>query len=302
MSELDLDRLADYTAGVLGEAEAAEVAALVATDPTWGAAYDELVAADAAVTAMLRADSTGQLEPMPADVVARVDEALGRVAPVPAAAAASAVVVDLDRARTRRRRLFGGVAAAAAAAVVAVGGVGFVASGLSQQDSATSANEPAMSSDRSGGQSETAGTPPPSAMAPDVAAKNAVRVVASGTDYDASTLGSFGAASGSTADAVEVIPGSQLANPGGPAAEELYERVTGSLPGLSRLTDRSALFTCLSMVIAEYPGRVAAVDYATYRGQPALIVRVQQANGAVVAAAGANCGISGADVQDVATG
>jgi hypothetical protein len=75
-TDSDLDRLADFTAGVLGPDEEAEVARLVATVPAWAAAYDALVGASERAAADLRAESQTRPEPMPADIAARIDAAL----------------------------------------------------------------------------------------------------------------------------------------------------------------------------------------------------------------------------------
>ncbi len=123
---VDLDLLADYAAGVLDPRAAAEVAHLISTEPAWARAHAALVRADAAVQGDLRAYAQSHLEPMPADVVARVDDALR-------AAAGPTNVVPITAARgrprhasARRRRFATGLAAAAAAAVALIGGLAVV--------------------------------------------------------------------------------------------------------------------------------------------------------------------------------
>ncbi len=69
----DLDLLADFTAGVLdGTPEGAAVADRIAADPEWAELHAALVRADEAVRAELTALP---VEPMPADVFARLDAA-----------------------------------------------------------------------------------------------------------------------------------------------------------------------------------------------------------------------------------
>jgi len=73
---VELDRLADYAAGVLdGTPQAEEIARLIATDAAWTVAYVELVDADRTVRDELAALRTVD-EPMPGDVASRLDAAL----------------------------------------------------------------------------------------------------------------------------------------------------------------------------------------------------------------------------------
>ena len=106
ISEDDLDRLADYTAGVLDPQQAAEVDRLIAADPAWAQAYAELTAAgpwlDEALSGLLR-------EPMPADVAALLERAVQT-----ASRPGTGTVVPFPRRRWRRVAL-------TTAAAVAVG-------------------------------------------------------------------------------------------------------------------------------------------------------------------------------------
>jgi hypothetical protein len=71
---VDIDLLADYIGGALsGTPDESVVATLIADDPAWQAAYESLSGGMAAVSAEL-----GRLEaePMPAEVIARLDAAL----------------------------------------------------------------------------------------------------------------------------------------------------------------------------------------------------------------------------------
>ncbi|MET8152345.1 hypothetical protein ACIBSW_36495 [Actinoplanes sp. NPDC049668] len=75
-SGVDVDLLADYVGGALdGTPDEAVVAALIAEDPSWRDAYALLHDGVAAVGTELRALGSAP-EPMPADIVARLDAAL----------------------------------------------------------------------------------------------------------------------------------------------------------------------------------------------------------------------------------
>jgi hypothetical protein len=89
-SEVDIDLLADYVGGALaGTPEEARVAALVAGDPAWRAAHAAVARGMTSVEAGLHALGAGP-EPMPADLVVRLDAALAAASGVPAAAADTA--------------------------------------------------------------------------------------------------------------------------------------------------------------------------------------------------------------------
>src|SRR5262245_13548410 len=120
--ERELDLLADYVAGVLDAPTAHEVERQVRTNRVWAAAYEELAVADRAVAAQLRAYGTSRLDPMPADVVDRVDAALATAGATRRPLSATVTTLDTGR-RARRRRL---VQFAAAAAVLAAVGAGVV--------------------------------------------------------------------------------------------------------------------------------------------------------------------------------
>lgn len=75
-SRVDSDLLADYVGGALqGTPDDATVARLVATDPDWQAAHEQLTVALAQLGLGLRALAS-TAEPMPQDVVARLNAAL----------------------------------------------------------------------------------------------------------------------------------------------------------------------------------------------------------------------------------
>jgi anti-sigma factor RsiW len=287
-TERDLDRLADYTAGVLDPDDAAEVERLIATDPAWATAHRSLAAATVAVQADLRGYARSRIEPMPADVAARIEDAIG-------AAPRTHRVVSLADARRRRRVPWGAMGTAAAAVVLVLGGVTLATNRQTNLDSGTGgtqADSPARGAeDSGGGQAPDLSSPlPASAPKPALSAGQPV-LSASGQDYRADTLGQGWLAS-------------QPASPPQPPRKSFSldddALREAAPPDLKRLTAPSALAGCLNAVTAAHPGRVTAVDYAFFEGDPALIVAVAPATGAgstTAVAVGPDCGITGADEQ-----
>ena len=288
----DLDRLADYTAGLLDPAEAAEVDRLIATDDGWARAHDALIAAQPLVD---RALARLPEERMPADVAARIEHALGRAAgdargagpgqrptaigPGPAAGTGSNVI-DLGRARRWRRAALATTAVAAAVAVCAGGLVAL--NGLrSVTNSATSsaggaANAPQVTQDT--------GTVP--------------TILVSGTDYTHVQLATPPAEASRVPDALSGQPGKgapsgAAAAPGGRSNADAVPPSTAVPAELARLTDPTQLRACLDAIVAVDRGQPTSVDYTRYKGQPALIVTL--AVGPVTAVAvGPSCGLPGA--------
>ena len=288
----DLDRLADYTAGLLDPAEAAEVDRLIATDDGWARAHDALIAAQPLVD---RALARLPEERMPADVAARIEHALGRAAgdargagpgqrptaigPGPAAGTGSNVI-DLGRARRWRRAALATTAVAAAVAVCAGGLVAL--NGLrSVNNSATSsaggaANAPQVTQDT--------GTVP--------------TILVSGTDYTHVQLATPPAEASRVPDALSGQPGKAApsgaaAAPGGGSNADAVPPTTAVPAELARLTDPTQLRACLDAIVAVDRGQPTSVDYARYKGQPALIVTL--AVGPVTAVAvRPSCGLPGA--------
>lgn len=270
----DLDRLADYTAGLLEPTEAAEVDRLIATDDGWARAHDALVAAQPLVD---RALAGLPEERMPADVVARINRALdgAAVRPAPVGGTGSNVI-DLGRARRWRRLALATTAVAAAVAAV-VGGV--VA--LNGSGSLTSSN------------SNSAGR---AASAPKVTqdAAAAPTILVSGTDYTHVQLATPPAQSGNKFNATAPSGAAAQApdNAGGSAGRANAGTATVA-PELARLTDPTQLRACLDAIVAVDRGQPTSVDYARYKGAPALIVTL--AVGPVTAVAvGPSCGLPGA--------
>ncbi|TDC77049.1 hypothetical protein E1193_23000 [Micromonospora sp. KC606] len=325
-SGVDQDLLADYLGGALhGTPEEAVVARLVEEDPAWVDAYAALAGALTRVSADL-ADLAEPAPQMPLAVVDRLAAALAGAGPAPAVGPDGAVPGDpLDAAWTsvpaesrsdtgrsagsvlpaqggratprtlaprrddasgpgRRRRRWTRLAApvAVAAASLAVMGLGV---------------EHLL--DRSGaGDADTA-------VAGGAAADRApYRVVDepqhSGVDWTPETL-----ADGTAASVRPLAsPPSELtpreSRPGESAVQG--GRLAG--PGnLDRLGEPAALEACLGEVSAEHgrgPITVTLVDYASFRGKPALVLRFADPTGERwVWVSGAECGVpgSGADTR-----
>jgi hypothetical protein len=265
--QVDLDRLADYAAGLLEPREAGEVEALVEREPDWADALIALTGAEPAIRSALAGFDAPAVPP---DVVARLDAALSaeRSNDARSNGAAGAKVVDLAARRAnkpgrrwRPAHLAAGLTAAAAVVAVAIGGVSL----LSQ-----TGNSRSMTS------SEGA------AKAPD-AMPNGAATIASGTDYTRSTVAG---AAGSATDAGGKVPNN---------AEPAAPNVTGD--ALARLRDPAARQSCLNLIVGAFHlGTPSLVDYARYEGRPALIVVLSAASGPVeVVVVGADCGLTGID-------
>lgn len=285
---VDLDRLADYSAGLLdGTPEAAEVADLIATSPDWAQAYASLVDADHLVRADLTSLGRTDLV-MPTDVVAQLDAAL-------AAAARSDTATERPRltviagegtgrhsasrptAATRARRRRNAWLAAAAAAVIAFGGFGVTV--LSDMMDRAVTETTGMSGRAGSGAADALGEPAPPAAAPSVGPP---RLTASGTNYFAGDLAlgfkSFGVNPGTLAPEVASGRG------------ELKDSQVAPL--LRRLVDPVALSACLRLVTGAYGGQPLSVDFARFEHEPALVVLVGDTAGrpARVVVVGPTCG------------
>jgi hypothetical protein len=263
ISEDDLDRLADYTAGVLDPPQAAEVERLIAADPAWAQAYAELTAAgpwlDEALSGLPR-------EPMPADVAARLERAVQT-----ASRPGTGKVVPFPRRRWRRVALT--TAAAVAVGAACLGGIATLAhsGGISGSSTSTGA---AARNDRAAGGSGPFGRIPSAPDAGSGAVGGTVPTTATGTDYTHDTL-ARAAAGGAKA----------------PAAAQA-ESVPGGSGALARLSAPAALNQCLTAITATEGGTAVSADFARYQGSPALIV-VLSGGSARVVAAGAGCGLPG---------
>ena len=296
---VDIDLLADYIGGALaGTPDESEVAALVAGDPAWRAAYDELTAGMAAVGAEL---SRFGPEPMPAELAERLDAMLGTPIASPEGNAGEAAphltIVDAvdapggtaDPVRGKdagaRKRVAGARSGwrsrwatpiAIAAGVLAF--VGFGLDYLAGRESGPSAES--SLNNTAGGAEDSAGGP---------AAPEHVEMFASGTDYTSATLADEPAHT-MTAPRSDLSAGKASAT--GPVA-----------PALRRLMAPPALDTCFAAIERENAGgpiSVRSVDYASFAGSPAMVIRFSAANGYWAWATGAGCGTpaAGADTLD----
>ncbi|MFF3857067.1 hypothetical protein [Micromonospora sp. NPDC002575] len=310
--EVDLDLLADYLGGALdGTPDEAVAARLVAEDPAWAEAHDALAAALTPVGDALAAWA-GPAPEMPPVVVDRITAALAgagpgtptggtdepdrtglaepaRVGRVPAQptggtrrpAGGPGPTAGRPGGHGRRWARLAGPAALAAASVVAVGfGLNQVVGGSDQSGGA--ADQAISAQAESGGGAFTvAGTPR-----------------RSGADWTPEAL----AAGDRLSPGVSEPPRSFGAGPDAPAAGDDGERLPAA-GGLGRLTGSDALADCLTAVSAEHgagPLTVDLVDYARFRGAPALVVRFVDPSGERWAwVSGPECGVpgSGADTR-----
>lgn len=291
-SGVDLDLLADYVGGALdGTPEEAAVARLVAEEPAWQEAYVELAAATGALSSALRSWGA-EPEPMPADVVLRLDAALLTVGAGAAAAESGAperlepgsagdaparhlvaVPGGQDRpatARSRSRRVRWAAPIGVAAAMIAFLGVGVQRLTSSSDDAATSAAAP--------------GAAEGFALPAEPAVSN------SGRDYSTESLAE--------------LPSQIMAAPEAATDEKRTKtEVTAADPALERLRLFEALRACLEAVQQEHgagPITAETVDYGLFTGVPAAIVRFTAADGSWAWAVGAECGLRGAGADRLA--
>ncbi|MEU1884176.1 hypothetical protein ABZ491_01660 [Micromonospora rifamycinica] len=334
---VDHDLLADYVGGALdGTPEQLVVARLVAEDPAWAQAHAVLAPA----VARVHDDLTGwgaTLPEMPPVVVERLTAALAGAGPATTEATQATqaeattgtggtertggVVEAGDRpgragtpvpaqpggrrtpgtragdgrtdpsgpGRRRRWTRLAGPVGLAAAALAAVGfGVAQLVDGTTGRESpASTMAGPAQDSAENAGRGfRFTGEPQ-----------------RSGVDWSPETLG------GSTAEPLSRLGTPPALQPGAttwarPNAPESPQDKRRSTPGgLDRLTARAALDTCLAEISTEHgrgPVTVEVVDYATFNGEPALVVRFADPGGDRWAwVSGAECGVpgSGADTR-----
>ena len=289
---VDIDLLADYIDGALDGPRRAEVEQLIATDPQWRETYELLVpgmvAAGAELTAM-----GARPEPMPADVVARLDAALAapiaapatidpelaapvepHLQPTPVDGSAAGRHLSLvpetggDRpvapARSTRRRLRWAAPIAAAAGIIAFAGFGASYVAGTQNDSAesTAAGSPAedaapMMGADDAAQSEIAPALGLASLPPEEL------ILATGTNYTGAAL----------QDSANAYEGEGRTTQSPPSSTS---RATDpELAALQRLQDRDALLECLNAIARQNEGpiEVQRVDFARFQGTPAVIVR-----------------------------
>jgi hypothetical protein len=278
LTDDDLDRLADYAAGLLDAPAAAEVDRLIATDAGWARAHTVLTAALPLVRGAL-ADLPQ--EPVPADVAARIDRALERES-----SGTASKVIDLGKARRWRRAALATTAVAAAVAACVGGLVALNGQQRFGSTASTSAGEGKAVAPREA-QGLTAAPP----------------TRASGTNYTHDLLGHSPAlsnrapnAAGAPEPSGQATHGSVGSDAAGPAFD------AAAVPAeLVRLVDPAQLRACLDAIVQVEGGRAVAVDYARYRGAPALIVTLVGGRVAAVAA-GPSCGLPDAGAAIVDSG
>ncbi|WP_019870187.1 hypothetical protein [Salinispora oceanensis] len=306
--EVDHELLADYVGGALaGTPDEVTVARLVERDTAWADAYARLAPAVAEVHAALAAYGTA--EEMPAGVADQIRTALAAtdvattIEGTPAEgvtagrAARPSVVPTQPHAGSRRRggtprvtaagpgrrrRRWQRVGAPVALAAVAVAAVGLL--GLDQLDRGTD------------GPGSGTGTTEQAAAGP---VGTAGPPIQTGSDYQRADLAD-------PASSPQQFPGesnieSEPSDVGitesEPSGVGIQGYRTAGPVGLDRLTDPSALETCLAAIGTEHDaGRLAVelVDYARFEGRPALVVRFTDATGTRWAwVSGPECGVSG---------
>ncbi|RKN46327.1 hypothetical protein [Micromonospora endolithica] len=306
--EVDHDLLADYVGGALdGTPEEATVARLVDEEPAWADAYALLAPAVADVRADLSAWGATALA-MPPEVTDRLTAALARAedrdgaagagatpdrhtgSPVPAQplggrrpegvprpAPDQGTAAGPGRRRRRWTRLAGPVALATVSIAVA---------GLGLQQLAQRGDDATTTSD--------AARPEVAAPAAGTPFRTTGPLLSTGTDYSAEAL--------SEPPAAQTRQFASKAPAGQPGVTSEDGRVAGPI-GLDRLHDPAAIDACLTAVTAEHgdaPIVVDTVDFARFRGEPALVVWFTDAAGARWSwASGPECGIpgSGSDVR-----
>jgi hypothetical protein len=277
ISDSLLDQLADYAAGLLDEPAAAALRRRLASDPELAALAEEIAGAMDRAAADLAAVP---VEPMPADVAARLDALIAAAPPAvgpppagarpfptypggqhPTPARPESTAPEGRPAGTRsrtsrtRRGWLRGVAAGGgvlAATALVIGGFVALGSSLSSSKSSSGSAASAPMADR------------PSAL-----------IRHTGTDYTRATLPT---AANAAAAGVE----------GGQAQDFNAE-------ALSRLEIPTQLSLCLAAIAALQPGDVRDVDFARFEGSPALIVVLTTDRGGRTVVAGPECGVAGAD-------
>ncbi|RQX16488.1 hypothetical protein DDE19_14925 [Micromonospora ureilytica] len=317
--EVDSDLLADYLGGALdGTPQQDEVAQLVSADPSWAEAYALLAPAVTEV----RTDLTRWAEPspeMPSAITDRLLAALASAEPSNDTSTEDAPSVDPDgdaatssvvpaqggagrrpAVRTpvgsgrgastgpgRRQRGWarrGAPVAAAAIAVIAVAlGLNQLSMRASDDSGATNAmNRPASAPEGVAG-AETVRTTGPA--------------LRSGTNYTPQTLGNAYGPSAQSAPAASRATGNTPGEQPKVDAEGERRPSPDGSDQLARLTDESALTTCLASVAAEHgsaPLVVEVVDYARFRGDQALVIHFTDATGGRWAwVSGPECGVPG---------
>jgi len=293
---IDRDLLADHLGGALaGTPEGARVERLVSTDPSWARAATELSAAMDSVAGDLRT-----LPPltMPDDIAARLDHALASAAATPDVATAARGGRSAGESRRppahpggRKRHR---VARWSAGLAVAAGVAAFAAIGISGWE--PDQPFPGLTDNDSGGADGAAG--PESLNEAPAQQPSGPLVVATGSDYESATLEITEPARPSPR-----LGGQNLPSPPQQASDDALgtnEAPTVVPDPLVRLwTDPVERGECLTMIAASIqPPTVTinTVDFATYEGEPALIIWATAGDGTRWAwVSGPGCGAIAGD-------
>jgi hypothetical protein len=312
-SGVDIDLLADYVGGALdGTPDETVVAGLVADDPAWRDAYDALTGGMASVGAELRLLGAED-EPMPADVVLRLNAALAELS-APSGESVPSVdsVVDepiaeesvpkrhlvavpdevgserehprrRGRARTLRRWA---APVGIAAGVLAFAGIGF--GGLLPGDISEDASSTGSAADQ-----------PAPMLESDTDARLAgpdTTVISSGVDYSRGTLKEFSARTKRSTDN-SALGGASAPSVDATSGQAQVYSATAVPKVLEPLVLRDALLACLAAITTEHgAGTITpdSVDYASFEGTPALVVRFTASDGTWSWVSGPECGTPGA--------
>lgn len=299
-SKVDHDLLADYIGRALdGTPDEVAVARLIDEDPAWARAHAALAPAMMEVQADL-AGWGEQCTAMPAAVADRIAAALSGAGPavpssVPAQPAGgsqrrpsvprSGVDRDPTATSARRRRRWSRLAGPIAVAAASVAAVGF---GVVQL--VTTEKEGGVAGTALSGRADGA-----RATGPAVTTRLSTDTTTSrsGIDYNPQTLDRAAVQAG-PASATRPAPGLQ------PETDPRGIRLPLA-DALDRLTDQAALTRCLHEITVEHGGgplTVNLVDYATFQGEPALVVDFVDVTGTHwVWVAGAECGVPGSDAD-----
>lgn len=295
---VDWDLLADHLGGALaGTPEGARVERLVSTDPSWARAATELSVAMDAVAGDLRT-----LPPltMPVDVAARLDRALATATAPDVAAAGAPRGRSAGESRRppahphpRRRRR---VARWGAGLAVAAGVAAFAAIGVNgwEPDQVF----PGLADN--GGADTAGGAAPESFNGAQVPDETGPLMVATGSDYDATTLAITEPARPSPRIGPRNLPSPPHVLP-----ETTPDDTPASPPPvvpdpLVRLwSDPAEREECLLMIayaIQPPPVVIDTVDFASYDGEPALIIWATAGDGSRWAwVSGPDCGAIAGD-------
>jgi len=280
---VDLDLLADYAEGLLEPQRAAEVERILVDEPSWSATLASLRAAQP----RLDRELSGYAEATPSMPAALAD-ALAARWPVPEAAANSDDAADdsgrerpggtvVSLADARRRRSVPRWLPYAAVFVLVVAGLGIGASVIYRNGS------------DSGRALSSAGSAAKAPMA--VPMRTGLRVEASGRNYTKLSPAVPGPMHAGTVRSPDAEGATSPSSPGGtsPGGPD-----PASVPAALRpLLPPVALEACLGAVSASVRAVPLTVDYATYRGAPALVITLA---GDHVVAAGPACRVGDPDL------